>query len=88
MDKTAKKPKFSFEKLKEEATSPNVRIRMASFRAYFEQFEELPSYLFDNERRIDDMLLETVNALQKDSGTSTAMKKALVLLLERMPAHS
>lgn len=88
MEKTAKKPKFNFEKLKAEATSPNIKLRMASFRTYFEQFEELPSYLFDNERHIDEMLLETVSALQKDSDTSSAMRKALDVLLNRLPAHS
>jgi len=83
-----KQPKFNFEKLKAEATSPNLEIRVRSFKAYFEQFQEFPSFLFDNERRIDDVLLQTIKALEKDSEMSKPMQQGLEALLNRLPAHS
>lgn len=86
MPKQPKAPKFNFEKLKAEATSPDISIRVRSFKAYFEQFHEFPSYLFDNERTIDETLLQTIKALEKDSEISDAMKKALPLLLNRLPS--
>lgn len=85
--KKATKPKFVFEKLKSDATSPNPLIRKKTFIEYFERFNEFPSYLFDNSDRIDDLLLQTINDIEKDSSTSQAMMKGLAVLLERLPAR-
>lgn len=87
MQKPAKPAKFNFEKLKAEATHPAIGVRMRAFSTYFEQFGEIPSYLFDNEREVDPMLLETVSALKKSESTSASLLKALDLLLNRLPSR-
>lgn len=86
MVKAQKFPKFSFDKLKAEATSPDPDIRKKTFQEYFERFSEYPSYLFDNTDKIDSILLQTIEDLKKDPETSDAMQKGLVALLNRLPA--
>ena len=84
MDKLQKKPKFDFEELKVAATSLNAKIRKKVFEEYFERFEELPSYLFDNENGIDSRLSETIQDLQNDPETSKAMHKGIAILMQRL----
>ncbi len=86
MQKEPKQEKFNFEKMKAEATSKNPDVRKKTFREYFERFEEFPSYLFDNSDRIDDLLLETIQDLTKDSETTQAMQKGITNLMRRLPS--
>ncbi len=86
MSKGEKKPKFNFEELKEAATSANAQTRKKVFEEYFEQFEEFPSYLFDNTNGIDSRLSETIEDLKKDPDTSKSMQKGIVALLGRLPS--
>jgi hypothetical protein len=88
MDKPQKQPKFNFEKLKAEATSENPTIRKRTFQEYFERFAEFPSYLFDNSEKIDNLLLQTIQDLEKDPDTSAVMQKGIVALLNRLPANA
>lgn len=84
MKETKRKPRFSFAELKTAATSLNVEIRKKVFEEYFEQFEEFPSYLFDNTNGIDSRLSETIKTLKDDPETSEKMRKGIVLLLNRL----
>lgn len=84
MQKREKKPKFSFEEMKAAATSANADIRKKVFQEYFEQFEELPSYLFDNENGIDPLLSQTIEDLKNDPETTENMRKGIALLVERL----
>ncbi len=86
MDKPQKKPKFDFEELKTAATSLNAKIRKKVFAEYFEQFEEFPSYLFDNTNGIDERLAETIKDLQGDPETSKTMHKGIATLMQRLPS--
>jgi hypothetical protein len=86
MAKKEKLPKFSFADLKVGATSQNPAIRKKTFQAYFERFQEFPSYLFDNSNGIDSTLEQTIKDLEKDPDTTEAMQKGLALLLKRVPS--
>ena len=83
---TPKPPKFNFDEMKVGATSEDPRVRKTVFSEYFERFGEFPSYLFDNEQGIDSRLSRTIEDLKNDPETSTAMKKGISLLLERLPS--
>ena len=56
------------------------------FREYFEQFEEFPSYLFDNSAVIDARLSETIHDIENDPETSKAMHKGIAILMQRLPS--
>jgi hypothetical protein len=86
VQKQEKKPKFSFQELKTAATSINAAARKQVFLDYFEMFEEFPSYLFDNEHRIDPLLSETIEDIKKDPATSDKMQRGIVALLQRLPS--
>jgi len=86
MDKSQKKPKFDFEELKAAATSLNRQLRKKVFAEYFEQFEEFPSYLFDNTDKIDERLSETIQDLTNDPETSKTMHKGIAILMQRLPS--
>jgi hypothetical protein len=78
--------KFDFEKMKSEATSEDPVVRKAAFIEYFERFAEFPSYLFDNEAKIDKHLSETIQELRKDPDTSKPMLIGIEALLDRLPS--
>lgn len=84
MAKTEKKSRFSFKELKTAATSLNAEIRKKVFEEYFEQFEEFPSYLFDNTNGIDSRLSQTIQSLKDNPETSEKMRKGIALLLNRL----
>ncbi len=86
MNKREKKPKFNFEELKAAATSDDALARKKVFEEYFEQFEEFPSYLFDNSHSIDPRLQETINDLKKDPEISKSMQRGIALLMQRLPS--
>ena len=86
--KAEKKAKFNFEELKTAATSENPELRKKVFEEYFEQFEEFPSYLFDNTDRIDKKLSETISDIENDPDTSARMRKGIVQMLNRLPARN
>lgn len=87
MAKQEKKPKFNFEELKTAATSENPEMRKKVFVEYFEQFEEFPSYLFDNTDSIDKKLSETISDIENDPDTSAKMRKGIVMMLNRLPSR-
>ncbi len=87
MQKTPKPEKFNFEKMKADATSANPAIRAKTFKEYFDQFEEFPSYLFDNSEKIDSQLYETIQTLTQDPETSKNMHKGIVALMQRLPSY-
>lgn len=82
-----KRKKFDFERTKATATSDDRSVRKQVFIEYFEDFEEFPSYLFDNEREIDKRLFDTMQDLLKDPKTSKAMRKGVDELLRRLPTR-
>jgi len=73
--------------MKAAATSTDSDVRKNVFIEYFERFGEFPSYLFDNENGIDDLLSQTIEDLQKDPAITIAMKKGIDLLLGRLPSQ-
>jgi len=77
--------KFNFERLKAGATSPNAQVRKATFKDYFERFQEFPSYLFDNSATIDALLFQTIQDLENDPETTAAMRKGIEVLMMRLP---
>jgi oligoendopeptidase F len=79
--------KYNFEKMKAAATSPDPEVRKQVFKEYFERFEEFPSFLFDNEKKIDASLLQTIQDLTNDPETPKGMRDGLALLLHRLPAQ-
>ena len=87
MKDARKKTKFNFEELKTAATSENPETRKKIFEEYFEQFEEFPSYLFDNENSIDKKLSETISDIENDPETSARMRKGIAQMLNRLPAR-
>lgn len=87
MDKPVKKQRFDFVVMKAGATSDNSKTRKKAFEQYFEQFGEFPSYLFDNEHEIDQRLAETIEQLKSDPATPSNMRKAIELMIERLPHH-
>lgn len=70
--------------MKAAAANKDPAVRKQAFIEYFERFAEFPSYLFDNEQKIDDRLLETMQDLLKDPETSKEMHKGITDLLERL----
>ncbi len=72
--------------MKAAATHKDPAVRKTAFTEYFERFAEFPSYLFDNEVKIDGILLETIRALLKDSATTKEMRKGIEALLARLPS--
>ena len=80
-----KKSKFNYEEMKAAATSLDAKLRKKVFAEYFEQFEEFPSYLFDNTNGIDSRLQETIADLQNDPETSKTMHKGIAALMQRLP---
>lgn len=78
--------KFDFETMKAAASHKNRTVRKAAFIEYFERFAEFPSYLFDNEEKIDDQLYETIQDLLKDPETTKEMREGISALLERLPS--
>jgi len=83
---TLKPAKFNFEDMKAGATNADPGVRKDVFIRYFEQFGEFPSYLFDNENGIDDLLSQTIEDLKKDPTITVAMKKGIDILLGRLPS--
>ena len=86
--KPPKREKFDFEKMKKDATHENSEIRKKTFLEYFERFAEFPSYLFDNEKRLDERLGATINDILKDPETSKDVRKGIDSLLMRLPPTS
>jgi oligoendopeptidase F len=83
-----KKPRFNYEEMKAGALHKDRAVRKKAFQEYFERFEEFPSYLFDNEREIAAMLLETIQDIENDPATSKAMHAGVAALLNRLPSRS
>ncbi|PIP75641.1 hypothetical protein COW86_02640 [Candidatus Kuenenbacteria bacterium CG22_combo_CG10-13_8_21_14_all_39_9] len=81
-----KKEKFDFEAMKAVASSKNPTVRKLAFVEYFDRFGEFPSYLFDNERKIDENLLATMEDLRKDPETTKEMHQGIEALLTRLPS--
>ena len=88
MKDARKKTKFNFEELKTAATSENPETRKKIFEEYFEQFEEFPSYLFDNTDSIDKRLLETIADIENDPDISARMRKGIAQMLNRLPSRN
>ena len=86
MQELRKKVRFNFEELKAAATSLNAKLRKKVFAEYFEQFEEFPSYLFDNTNGIDTRLQETIQDLRNDPETTKLMHKGIETLMLRLPS--
>ncbi len=84
--KTPSKQKFNFEQLKVTATHVDIDVRTKAFVEYFEMFNELPSYLYDNSAGIDATLLDTIEKLKGDPSTSKQMLSGIELLLNRLPS--
>ena len=82
---TPQKEKFSYEKLKADATSSDPKVRKEIIKEYYERFEEFPSYLFDNDNGIDSRLLETIRDIKNDPDTTEAMQKGITALMNRIP---
>ncbi len=78
--------KFDFEQMKSEATHESASVRKRSFMEYFERFHEFPSYLFDNDRAIDEKLRQTIDDILNDPAITKEMKKGIDTLLQRLPA--
>jgi len=85
-DKQPKQEKFDFEKMKSAAMSADPLVRKQIFVEYFERFQEFPSYLFDNEPRIDERLFATIHDLRADPETSREMQKGIEVLIDRLTA--
>lgn len=77
--------KFDFEKMKAAAASDNPVIRKRVFFEYFERFGEFPSYLFENEGKIDSRLQRTIDDLRKDPGITKEMQKGDRSITEQTP---
>lgn len=88
MKDARKKTKFNFEELKTAATSENPETRKKTFEEYFEQFEEFPSYLFDNTESIDRRLSKTIEDIENDPDTSARMRKGIAQMLNRLPSRN
>ena len=84
--KNMKRKRFDFERAKALATSADREVRKQLFIEYFEDYSEFPSYFFDNERKIDAKLFETMQDLLKDPLTSKEMHNGIEDLLERLPS--
>ena len=86
-DDKPKQEKYDFEKMKSAAMHADPAVRKQVFIDYFERFGEFPSYLFDNETKMDDRLYRTVQDLQSDPDTSRAMQTGLTALINRLPSN-
>ena len=80
-----KQEKFDFEKMRLAATHQDPAVRKRIFIDYFERFEEFPSYLFDNNVKIDERLSRTIQDLLSDPETPTKMRKGIEVLKSRLP---
>ncbi|MBI2613083.1 hypothetical protein HYW59_04770 [Candidatus Kaiserbacteria bacterium] len=87
-DDAPKREKFDFETMKAAAANKDPAIRKQAFIEYFERFTEFPSYLFDNEQKIDERLYETMQDLLKDPTTTKEMHEGILALLDRLPSKS
>jgi len=87
-DDAPKKEKFDFKTMKDAATSDKPAVRKQAFVDYFERFAEFPSYLFDNQKQIDERLLATIRDLLKDPETTKEMHKGIQALMGRLPSES
>ena len=76
--------KFDFEKMKSAALSPEPAVRKAAFLEYFERFSEFPSYLFDNEQKIDDGFLATILDIEKDPEMTKPILMGIAALRDRL----
>jgi hypothetical protein len=76
--------KFDFEKMKSEALSPDLAVRKAAFLEYFERFAEFPSYLFDNEQKIDECFLATILEIEKDPEMTKPVLQGITALRIRL----
>lgn len=85
-DDAPKRKKFDYQEMKEAATHKNPETRKKAFTEYFERFGEFPSYLFENEPKMDPQLHETMQDLLKDPETSKDMQKGITTLLDRLPS--
>ena len=85
-EKQPKQAKFDFEKMKSAAMSSDPVVRKQIFIEYFERFQEFPSYLFDNEPRIDDRLFSTIHDIRNDPETTREMQKGIEVLIDRLTA--
>jgi len=81
-----KKEKFDFEKMKAAATSDNPATRQAAFIEYFERFNEFPSFLFDNEKKVDPRLATTMQDISNDKDSSKAILDGITALINRLPS--
>lgn len=86
MKAVPKQNRFDFELMKSAATSDSPVIRKKSFIEYFERFEEFPTYLFDNETKIDDKLYKTIQDLLDDPATPKGMRDGIDAILKRLPS--
>ena len=82
----AKREKFNFETMKAAATSDDPLVRKTAFIEYFERFKEFPSYLFNNEQKIDLRLAVTMRDLSKDENSSKELQDGITALLNRLPS--
>ena len=87
-EKKPKPEKFDFEKMKLTAMHESSIVRKQSFIEYFERFEEFPSYLFDNEHRVDNRLKETIDDILKDPEITKEMRAGIDTLLRRLPSDN
>lgn len=85
-DDAPKRSKFDYQEMKEAATHKDPAKRKQAFLEYFERFGEFPSYLFENEPKIDPQLYETMQDLLKDPEMSKEMQKGITTLLDRLPS--
>lgn len=81
-----KRSKFDYEVMKAGAAHKDPAVRKQAFVEYFERFNEYPSYLFDNERKIDASLYQTMQDLLNDSETTQEMRLGVDALLRRLPS--
>ena len=84
--KEPKREKFDFETMKAAAAHKDPAVRKQAFIEYFERFQEFPSYLFDNQSKIDESLYQTMQDLLKDPATTKEMHKGIEALLDRLPS--
>lgn len=80
-----KKAKYDFEKMKAASTDNDPAIRKAAFIEYFERFKEFPSFLFDNEGKIDPRLAATIQDISSDKDSSKPLLEGITALLDRLP---
>lgn len=72
--------------MKKAATSSDRGTRKEAFMEYFEEFQEFPSYLFENESKIDSRLFETMQDILKDPAISKVVRMGVDTLLMRLPS--